>query len=74
MPNLLLAGKDISATHVAMGSHRVMNTGGAMGTVVARAAAICVRDGVLPRALSSGEGLDKLKARLSSPVPAAPAR
>ena len=74
VPNLLLAGKDISATHVAMGSHRVMNTGGAMGTVVARAAAICVRDGVLPRALSSGEGLDKLKARLSSPVPAAPAR
>ena len=68
VPNLLLAGKDISATHVAMGSHRVMNTGAAMGTVVARAAAICVEDGVLPRALASGAGLEKLKARLATPI------
>jgi len=64
VPNLLLAGKDISATHVAMGSHRVMNTGGAMGTVVGRAAAICVAEGRLPRQLSTGEGLAALRHRL----------
>ena len=67
--NLFLAGKDISATHVAMGSHRVMTTCGAMGTVVARAAALCLERGCLPRGLSEGEGLEALKARLALPVP-----
>ena len=53
VPNLFLAGKDISATHVAMGSHRVMNTGGAMGTVVGKAASLCVKRGWSPRELGS---------------------
>jgi len=68
VPNLFLAGKDISATHVAMGSHRVMNTGGAMGTVVGRAAAICKERGLKPRQLSKGEGLRRLKETLERPV------
>lgn len=66
--NLFLAGKDISATHVAMGSHRVMNTGGAMGAVVARAAALCKTGGLKPRDLSAGDGLERLKAKLATPV------
>ena len=70
VPNLFLAGKDISATHVAMGSHRVMNTGGAMGTVVGRAAALCKERGCLPRQLSQGEGLAALKECLSKPLAA----
>lgn len=69
--NLLMAGKNISATHVAMGSVRVMHTGGAIGTVVGRSAALCIREGVLPRALSSGTGLKKLKDILAAPLPAA---
>ena len=53
VPNLFLAGKDISATHVAMGSHRVMNTGGAMGAVVGKAASLCVKRGWTPRELGA---------------------
>lgn len=51
MDNLFAAGKDISATYVAMGAIRVMNTGGEMGVVVGRAAALCARKGYLPREL-----------------------
>lgn len=67
VPNLFLAGKDISATHVAMSSIRVMNTGGAMGTVVGRAAALCRTRGCRPCDLSAGPGLDALKNLLSKP-------
>ena len=50
--NLFMAGKDISATHVAMASVRVENTTGQMGVVVGRAAALCVTRGLTPRQLA----------------------
>jgi len=49
--NLLMAGRDVSATHVALGSIRVMLTGAAMGQAVGTAAAMCVRYGLTPRQL-----------------------
>ncbi len=47
--NLFMAGRNISATHVAMGSTRVMRTCGMLGEVVGMAASICNRHGVMPR-------------------------
>lgn len=47
--NLFMAGRDISVTHVALGSVRVMRTTGMMGEVVGMAASLCKRHGVEPR-------------------------
>lgn len=47
--NLLMAGRNISTTHVAMGTTRVMRTTAMMGEVVGMAAAVCHRHGVQPR-------------------------
>jgi hypothetical protein len=47
--NLFMAGRNISVTHVALGSVRVMRTGGMMGEVVGMSAAICTRHAATPR-------------------------
>ncbi len=47
--NLLMAGRDISVTHVVLGSVRVMRTGGMMGEVVGMAASLCTRHNTTPR-------------------------
>ena len=47
--NLFMAGRDISVTHVALGSTRVMRTCGMSGEVVGLAAGVCHAHGVLPR-------------------------
>jgi hypothetical protein len=49
--NLLMAGRNISATHVAFTSTRVMATCAVMGQAAGTAAALCVRDGCTPREL-----------------------
>lgn len=49
VPNLFMAGRDISVTHVAIGSVRVMRTCAMMGEVVGMAAAVCCRRGSMPR-------------------------
>jgi hypothetical protein len=49
--NLFMAGRNISVTHVALGTVRVMRTGGMMGEVVGMAASICREHDVLPRAV-----------------------
>lgn len=51
IPNLFMAGRDISVTHVALGPTRVMQSGGMMGEVVGMAASLCVRHETLPRAI-----------------------
>jgi hypothetical protein len=51
VPNLFLAGRIISASHVAFGSTRVMATGAHTAQAVGLAAAVCRADGVLPRDL-----------------------
>ncbi len=47
--NLMMAGRDISVTHVALGSVRVMRTGGMMGEVLGMAASLCTRHNTTPR-------------------------
>ncbi|MBQ9875305.1 MAG: FAD-dependent oxidoreductase [Thermoguttaceae bacterium] len=47
--NLFMAGRDISVTHIALGTVRVMRTGGMMGEVVGMAASVCKKNDCLPR-------------------------
>ena len=47
--NLFMAGRDISVTHVTLGSARLMRTGAMMGEVVGMAASICKDKGTTPR-------------------------
>jgi hypothetical protein len=51
--NLLMAGRCFSATHVGLGSPRVMNTTGQMGVAAGCAAAVCRRHALLPREVAS---------------------
>jgi len=44
-----MAGRDISVTHVALGTVRVQRTTGMMGEVVGMAASLCARDNTDPR-------------------------
>ncbi|MEZ6042057.1 MAG: FAD-dependent oxidoreductase [Planctomycetaceae bacterium] len=47
--NLFMAGRNISVTHEALGTTRVMKTCGMMGEVVGRAASLCVLHECQPR-------------------------
>lgn len=49
--NLLMAGRHISVTHVALGTTRVMRTTAMLGEVVGMAAAICHKHKSLPRSV-----------------------
>jgi hypothetical protein len=51
--NLFMAGRNISATHVAFTSARVMATCAVIGQAVGTAAAQCVERGILPRELAT---------------------
>lgn len=62
--NLFLAGRLISASHVAFGSSRVMATCAHNGQAVGIAAAVCLENGVPPSALSKGRLLQELQQRL----------
>ncbi|MDU2241309.1 MAG: FAD-dependent oxidoreductase, partial [Paenibacillus sp.] len=50
--NLLFAGRNISATHVAFGTTRVMATCATIGEAAGTAAALCAELGIAPRELS----------------------
>ena len=51
VPNLLFAGRNISQTHIALSSSRIMATCALEGQAVGTAAALCLKKGVLPREL-----------------------
>ena len=61
--NLLLAGRLISATHLAHSSTRLMRTGGAIGQAVGLAAALCCARDLTPRQLFQ-QGLEELRQKL----------
>ncbi|MBE3097976.1 MAG: FAD-dependent oxidoreductase [Planctomycetes bacterium] len=74
--NLMLAGRDISETHAALGSTRVMNTGGQMGVAVGAGAFLCKKHSTTPRGVyqkhlaelleivkGQGEYAEKLKSK-----------
>lgn len=60
VPNLMMAGRDISVTHVALGTVRVQRTTGMMGEVVGMAASLCKTHNVDPRGVYERH-VDELK-------------
>lgn len=50
--NLMMAGRCLSASHVGLGSPRVMNTCGQMGVAVGAAAALCTKYNTSPRGVA----------------------
>ena len=52
--NLMMAGRCISVTHVALGSTRVMNTCGQTGVATGAAAYLCKKHAALPRGIYKG--------------------
>ncbi|MBN2308575.1 MAG: FAD-dependent oxidoreductase [Candidatus Hydrogenedentes bacterium] len=66
--NLFLAGRHISASHVAFGAVRVMRTLGLLGEVVGMAATICAKEDIYPRDIYESR-LDALKAMMEKGVP-----
>lgn len=65
--NLFMAGRDISVTHVALGTIRVMRTGGMMGEVVGMAASICKTHATNPRGVYENH-LDELKSLMEAGI------
>lgn len=59
--NLFMAGRNISVSHIGLGTVRVMRTTGMMGEVVGMAASICRKHKVLPRDIYTSH-LEELKA------------
>ena len=59
--NLFMAGRNVSVTHVALGTVRVMRTTGMLGEVVGMAAFVCRKRGVEPRTVYT-DYWDDLKA------------
>ena len=51
VPNLLMAGRNISVSHVALGTVRVMRTTGMMGEVIGMAASVCKKHNTDPRGI-----------------------
>ncbi|MCL2710788.1 MAG: FAD-dependent oxidoreductase [Planctomycetaceae bacterium] len=58
--NMFMAGRNISVTHVALGTIRVMRTTGMMGEVVGMAASLCKEHDITPRGVYE-KHLDELK-------------
>ncbi|MDE6490077.1 MAG: FAD-dependent oxidoreductase, partial [Muribaculaceae bacterium] len=73
--NLFMAGRNISVTHVALGTVRVMRTTGMMGEVVGMAADLCRRHSTLPRGIYRehlAELTDLMKAGAGRPAETLP--
>ena len=62
--NLFLAGRIISASHVAFGSSRVMGTSAHVGQAVGMAAALCAQTGERPRELTTPARMASLQREL----------
>ncbi|RLG94518.1 hypothetical protein DRO37_05315 [Candidatus Bathyarchaeota archaeon] len=57
--NLFMAGRDISVTHIALGSTRLMLTCAVIGQAAGTAAALCIKRNVTPRKLAGDHKLVK---------------
>ncbi|RIH64454.1 FAD-dependent oxidoreductase [Mariniphaga sediminis] len=65
--NLFMAGRNISVTHVALGTVRVMRTTGMMGEVVGMAASLAKKHGTNPRGVYQNH-LNELKSLMQKGV------
>lgn len=66
--NLMMAGRNISTTHVALGAVRVMQTTGMMGEVIGLAASLCKKHNASPHEIYE-KYLHELKVTLRQGVP-----
>ncbi|MEM6770623.1 MAG: FAD-dependent oxidoreductase, partial [Bacteroidota bacterium] len=76
VPNLFFAGRNISQTHIALSSSRIMATCALEGQAVGTAAALCIREQLTPRALGKSH-IDALQEQLlrdDAFIPSRPAR
>lgn len=64
--NLFMAGRCISVTHEALGTVRVMKTGGMMGEVVGKAASLCLQHDRPPREIYPSH-FNELKELMNQP-------
>ena len=74
--NLFMAGRDVSVTHEALGTSRVMRTGGCMGEIVGMAASLCRHYETSPRGVYQqylGELKQLMQRGAGKPVPPPPA-
>jgi hypothetical protein len=71
--NLMMAGRNISVTHVALGTVRVQRTTGMMGEVLGMAAVLCKKYGCDPRDVYE-QHLAEFRGLLQQGVPSAPVR
>ena len=62
--NMFMAGRNISVTHIALGTVRVMRTIAMMGEVVGLAASVCKKKNLFPRDIYTGH-FDCLKEKLT---------
>ena len=65
--NMFMAGRNISVSRIALGTIRVMRTGGMMGEVVGMAASLCKKHGTTPRGVYD-KHLDELIALMEKGV------
>jgi len=65
--NLMMAGRNISVTHVALGTIRVQRTTGMMGEVLGMAASLCTKHTTTPRGVYE-KHLDELKSLMQRGV------
>ncbi len=66
IPNLFMAGRDISVTQDGLGPVRVMRTCGMMGEIVGKAATLCITQKTTPRGVYQ-DHLEKLKDLMNTP-------
>jgi hypothetical protein len=71
--NLMMAGRHISVTHVALGTVRVQRTTGMMGEVLGMAASLCKKHSAMPRGVYKNH-LDELKELMKTGVGKAPGK
>ena len=71
--NLFMAGRALSATHVALGSARAMNTLAQTGVAVGEAAALCKKHGILPREVWGAGFIRELQDAIGGEWPGRPA-
>ncbi|HEY3379140.1 MAG TPA: FAD-dependent oxidoreductase [Armatimonadota bacterium] len=64
VPNLFFAGRNVSVTHRALSSTRLICTCALLGEAVGRAAALCLRQQLTPRQLAKGEAATALQQSL----------
>lgn len=67
VPNLFMAGRNVSVTHEALGTARIMRTGGLMGEVIGLAAALCKKHNSDPNSVYE-DHFDEFKALITRGV------